>query len=215
MIIAIDGPAGAGKSTVAKALAERLSFGYLDTGAMYRAVTYKALKSKADLLDPEALGNLAAGSLLELSDSHVLIDGQDVTAEIRLPNVGRAVSIVSSAAPVRRQMVAKQREVAAKLRDVIVEGRDIGTVVFPEADIKVFLTAGEGERAKRRVAELRGNGLKIEAATVEEELRERDRIDSARKESPLRQAADARLIDTTDKTIEQVVETISGLVAAP
>jgi cytidylate kinase len=211
MIIAIDGPAGAGKSTTAKEVAQQLLFGYLDTGAMYRAITYKALRSGSNLEDDEALGALAAESRLELSDSHILIDGIDVTQEIRLPEVGQAVSIVSSAPSVRRQMVEKQREVADRLKDVVVEGRDIGTVVFPNADVKIFLTAGEAERARRRLIELKDKGLDIEAAAVENELRERDRLDSGREISPLQRAADARLVDTTDKSIEQVVDTIVAM----
>ena len=214
MIIAIDGPAGAGKSTVAKAVARALGFGYLDTGAMYRAITYKALETEIGLDDEVALGELAEAALLELSDSHIFIDGRDVTAEIRLPRVGGAVSIVSSATTVRRRMVAKQREVAAALKNVIVEGRDIGTVVFPDAEVKVFLTAGASERAARRLAELRTKGLEIEAAAVERELLERDRLDSGRDVSPLLQAPDAHLIDTSDKTVDDVVQAIEVLAEA-
>ncbi len=214
MIIAIDGPAGAGKSTVAKAVALALGFGYLDTGAMYRAITYKALETEIGLDDEAALGELAEAARLELSDSHVYIDGRDVTAEIRLPRVGGAVSLVSSAVTVRRRMVAKQREVAAALKNVVVEGRDIGTVVFPDAEVKVFLTAGAAERAARRLSELRTKGLEVEAAAVERELLERDRLDSGRDVSPLLQAPDASLIDTTDKTVDDVVQAIKVLAGA-
>ncbi len=213
MIIAIDGPAGAGKSTVAKEVARRLGYGYLDTGAMYRAITWKALQVKADLNDEPALGRLAADSLLDLKDSHILIDGHDVTLAIRLPDVGQAVSIVSRAPQVRREMVAKQRALAASLGNIVVEGRDIGTVVFPDAPVKAFLTARADERARRRVEELRSKGLEIEAAAVEAEIAARDRLDSGRRVSPLEKAADACEIDTSDKTIDEVVEIILDLVA--
>lgn len=213
MIITIDGPAGAGKSTVAKEVARRLGFGYLDTGAMYRAVTWNALRTGVGLRDEEALGRLAGESRLELRDSHILIDGHDVTEAIRLPDVGEAVSIVSSAPQMRTHMVVKQREMAARLGDIVVEGRDIGTVVFPDAEVKVFLTARADERARRRVIELRGKGLEIEAAAVEAEIAARDRLDSGRRVSPLEKAADAGEIDTTDRSIDEVVDIILGLVA--
>jgi len=213
MIITIDGPAGAGKSTVAKEVAGRLGYGYLDTGGMYRAVTWKALRHGADLGDEAALGRLAADSELEVRDSHIFIDGHDVTEAIRLPDVGEAVSIVSKARPVRAHMVAKQRAFAQSFGNIVVEGRDIGTVVFPLAKVKVFLTAGEPERARRRVAELRAKGLEIEAAEVEQEIAARDRLDSGRAVSPLEPAPDAREIDTTDISIEEVVTAILGMVA--
>jgi len=214
MIIAIDGPAGAGKSTVAKEVARRLGYGYLDTGAMYRALTWKALQVRADLRDEEALGRLVSESRLDLRDSRILVDGRDITEAIRLPDVGEAVSIVSSAAPVRAHMVAKQQRLAERLGNIVVEGRDIGTVVFPDAEVKVFLTAGADERARRRVIELRGKGLEIEAAAVEEEIAIRDRLDSGRLVSPLEKAADAGEVDTTRKSIDEVVEIILELVAA-
>lgn len=214
MIIAIDGPAGAGKSTVAKAVARALGFGYLDTGAMYRAITYKALETKTGLDDQVALGELARGSRLELSDSHIFLDGRDVTEDIRLPRVGGAVSVVSSAAVVRSQMVSKQREVAAALKSVVVEGRDIGTVVFPDAEVKIFLTAGAAKRAARRLAELRAKGLDVAADAVESELLDRDRLDSGRDVGPLLQAPDAHLIDTTDMTVDDVVQAIKALTEA-
>ncbi len=214
MIIAIDGPAGAGKSTVAKAVARALGFGYLDTGAMYRAITYKALETKTGLDDQVALGELAKRSHLELSDSHIFLDGRDVTEDIRLPRVGGAVSVVSSAAVVRSQMVSKQREVAAALKSVVVEGRDIGTVVFPDAEIKIFLTAGAAKRAARRLAELRAKGLDVAADAVESELLDRDRLDSGRDVGPLLQAPDAHLIDTTDMTVDDVVRAIKALTEA-
>lgn len=213
MIIAIDGPAGAGKSTVAKEVAGRLKYGYLDTGAMYRAVTWKALREGADLGDQEALGRLTADSRLDLRDSRIFIDDRDVTAAIRMPDVGRAVSTVSKAAPVRAHLVEKQQTLARDLGDIVVEGRDIGTTVFPQAQVKVFLTAQTGERARRRLIELRAKGLEVEALAVEAEIRSRDEIDSGRAVSPLEKAPDAHEIDTTDKSIEQVVRIIIELAA--
>lgn len=214
MIITIDGPAGAGKSTVAKAVAKQLGFGYLDTGAMYRAITYKALDTATEIKDDQALGDLTAALRLELEDSHIFVDGVDVTEEIRLPRVGNAVSIVSSAPSVREQMVDKQREVAAVAADVVVEGRDIGTVVFPGAEVKIFLTAGSGTRAERRLAELRAKGLAVESEAIRREIKERDRLDSGRTVSPLVQAVDAHLIDTTDKTVGEVVAEITKLASS-
>jgi CMP/dCMP kinase len=214
MIIAIDGPAGAGKSTVAKEVAKRLNFGYLDTGAMYRAVTHKALKTQTDLNDPAALGRLVADSSLEMADSTVRIDGEDVTEAIRMSDVGRAVSIVSRAPQVRSELVAKQRGLGAAAGDMVVEGRDIGTVVFPDADIKIFLTARAGERSKRRLEELRRKGIDIQRRAVEQEMEARDELDSSRAVSPLEKAPDAHLIDTTDKSIEQVVDIILSLASS-
>ncbi len=213
MIIAIDGPAGAGKSTIARKLAEKLGYGYVDTGAMYRAVTWSALDAGMDLTNEAALGRLAEQSQIDLSDSKILIDGRNVTHEIRLPDVGDAVSIVSSAKGVRACLVAKQRSLADAFGDLVIEGRDIGTVVFPDADIKIFLTASHEARSERRLNELRSKGVEVEAAVIEKELTARDSIDSKRAVSPLAKAKDAHLVDTTNKSIEEVVESIMALVA--
>ncbi len=209
----MDGPAGAGKSTIARKLAEKLGYGYVDTGAMYRAVTWSALDAGIDLTNEEALGRLAEQSRIELSDSKILIDGRDVTHEIRLPDVGDAVSIVSSVKGVRVCLVAKQRSLADAFGDLVIEGRDIGTVVFPDADIKIFLTASHEARSERRLKELRSKGVEVEAVVIERELEARDRIDSKRAVSPLAKAKDAHLVDTTNKSIEDVVESIMALVA--
>ncbi len=211
MIIAIDGPAGAGKSTVARAVAEHLQFGYLDTGAMYRAVTYKAMRDRIDLSEGLALARAAAEAVVGFRDSKIYLDGEDVTAEIRLPEVGRLVSIVSRAPEVREKLVEKQREIAAELGDVVVEGRDIGNVVFPDAEVKVFLTASPRTRAERRHLELTNKGIQIDAGTVEEEINARDGIDSTRVASPLQRSADAELVDTTDRSVAEVVELIVGM----
>ena len=194
-VVAIDGPAGAGKSTVAAAVAERLGVERLDTGAMYRAVAWAALERGVDPADEPAVAALAAELALTL-ESRVLVDGTDVTAAIRSPEVGRAVSVVAALPAVRRQLVARQRAWVAERGGAVVEGRDIGTVVFPEAPLKVYLTASEEERARRRHDEPPGG------------VARRDRIDSSRAASPLVQAPDARLLDTTGRSVEDVVEEV-------
>ena len=200
MLIAIDGPAGAGKSTVARALAAHLGIGYLDSGAMYRCVALLALRS------PQSdLPGLAAGARIELAADGVRLDGEDVTDQIRTAQVSSAASRVAADPDVRRALVAKQREILAA-GDWVCEGRDIGTVVAPDADVKVFLTADEHERARRRAAEL-GAG----AADVAQEIAARDRRDAAREHSPLRAAPDAAVIDCTALSVAEVVARISAL----
>ncbi|MDI6715850.1 MAG: (d)CMP kinase [Actinomycetota bacterium] len=217
MIIAIDGPAASGKSTVAKEVAKRLGYKYIDTGAMYRAVTWKALKEKLDITNEDALVALARGSNIEISDlknTHytVTIDGEDVTEAIRSPKVSAAVSTVSKVPGVRNALVKKQRSYADYYPNMVVEGRDIGTVVFPDADIKIFITASPMERARRRYRELKEKGHKIDLSTVERDIITRDKIDSTRPVGPLTKAPDAHLIDTTNKTIGQVVQQIIDLI---
>ncbi|MDI6892770.1 MAG: (d)CMP kinase [Actinomycetota bacterium] len=211
MIIAVDGLAASGKSTVAKAVAKKMSYEYMDTGAMYRALTWKALEKKVDIFDEEALVRLANLTRIYFSNGgKVFVDGVDVTEEIRSPRVSNAVSIVSRVPDVRRIMV-KQQRAAAKDKNVVVEGRDIGTVVFPEAEVKIFLTAVPRERARRRKVELEGKGHRMDVTTVEREIISRDRIDSTRPAGPLLKAPDAHVIDTTDKDVEQVVEEVLKL----
>ncbi|MEW5706252.1 MAG: (d)CMP kinase [Actinomycetota bacterium] len=217
MIIAIDGPAASGKSTVAKEVAKRLGYKYIDTGAMYRAVTWKALKEKLDITNEDALVALARGSNIEISDlknTHytVTIDGEDVTEAIRSPKVSAAVSTVSKVPGVRNALVKKQRSYADYYPNMVVEGRDIGTVVFPDADIKIFITASPMERARRRYRELKEKGHKIDLSTVERDIITRDKIDSTRPVGPLTKAPDAHVIDTTNKTIGQVVQQIIDLI---
>jgi CMP/dCMP kinase len=217
MIIAIDGPAGSGKSSVAKALAGRLGFRYLDTGAMYRAVAYRALTQGLALTDERRVAAIAEGEPIafghegrEVLPSRVSIGGEDVTEAIRTPAVDDAVSPVSALPLVREAMVAQQRRIA-RSDDVVVEGRDIGTVVFPDAELKVYLTASARERAKRRALQHREAGLPGDADVVLDALIRRDKIDSSRAHSPLAAASDAVLVDTTELTFEEVVERIAAL----
>lgn len=195
-LIAIDGPAGAGKSTVSMALAERLGLDRLDTGAMYRAVAWRVLDQGIDPADQPAVAAVAAAACLE-AGSTVVIDGHDVTAAIRSPPVSRAVSAVAANPEVRRHLVERQRRWAAGRDGGVVEGRDIGTVVFPDATLKVFLTASMEERSRRRGGDESPEGLA-----------RRDRIDSTRSVSPLARAADAHVLDTTGRTIDDVVEEV-------
>jgi 3-phosphoshikimate 1-carboxyvinyltransferase len=195
LLVAIDGPAGAGKSTVSRAVAERLGVERLDTGAMYRAVAALALEQGTPPDDGEAVAALAGASTIVVGE-RVIIDGRDVTGLIRSPEVGRAVSVVAANAEVRRHMVERQRAWAATHGGGVVEGRDIGSVVFPDAEVKVYLTASPEERARRRNDE------------APEGVARRDRIDSTREASPLREAADAHRLDTTGRTVQDVVEEV-------
>jgi CMP/dCMP kinase len=204
MIVAIDGPAGAGKSTVARTLATRLGFRYLDTGAMYRALTSLALEEGLDLEDGAALGELAAVAPISFSGDRVLIRGEDVTDAIRLPEIDRVVSAVARHPEVREVMREQQRELAAE-GDVVIEGRDIGTVVCPHAEVKVYLVADAAERTRRRLADR----PEIGAEALATDLRLRDERDAAQ----MQPAADAEQIDTTELTVDEVVDRIGTLVA--
>jgi cytidylate kinase len=205
MVIAIDGPAGAGKSTVARGVAEALGFTYLDSGAMYRAVALAALRDEIDPNDGEALGELARRLGIRLPDGRVELDGEDITAAIREPEVTEAASRVSVHPRVREAMVGRQRELIDAGR-YVAEGRDIGTVVSPDAPLKVYLTASAEERARRRAAE---SGE--DATEVLEAQTERDARDTEREIGSLRQADDAQLIDTTGLAVEQVIARVVDL----
>jgi cytidylate kinase len=205
MIVTIDGPAGAGKSTVARRLAERFGLRYLDTGAMYRALTWLALEDGIDLEDGPALGKLADDNPIAFEDDVVVVRGRDVTTAIRGPRIDRVVSAVARHPEVRTVMRARQRELAA-VGDAVIEGRDIGTVVCPNADVKVYLVAQSDERARRRVAER----PEIGAEALATDLRLRDERDAAH----MQPADDAEMIDTTDLTVDEVVAHIEQLIQA-
>jgi cytidylate kinase len=219
MSIAIDGPVASGKSAVGSAVARKLRYRFVDTGLMYRAVTWLALDRKLDLNDEEALASLATTVDLTLvpgppgapEESRIAVDGVDVTDKLRSPQVGESVSLVSRVPGVRYAMVALQRMLAAQEPTVMV-GRDIGTVVLPDAQPKVFLDASAEERARRRYEELAAAGKSVTLEDVSNELALRDRIDSGRDVSPLKPAADAIIIHTDDLSLEQVVERVTELV---
>jgi cytidylate kinase len=204
MIVAIDGPAGAGKSTVARTLAARLRFRYLDTGAMYRALTRLALEEGVELEDGSALGALAEAAPISFDGDRVLIRGEDVSEEIRHADIDRVVSAVARHPEVRRVMRERQRELAEQ-GDAVIEGRDIGTVVCPHAEVKVYLVADAAERARRRVAER----PEIGAEALATDLRLRDERDAAQ----MQPAPDAATIDTTELSVDEVVERIEELIA--
>jgi cytidylate kinase len=205
MIITIDGPAGAGKSTAARALARRLGFEFLDTGAMYRAVALAALRAQIALRDEEALGAFVGGLALDMSPGKVVLNGTDVSAEIRTQAVSEASSLAATSPAVRQRMVELQRLMAVG-RDIVCEGRDQGTVVFPEASCKFFLTADAEERARRRQRELAARGETPDLAALVQMIRSRDMQDATRLVAPMRAASDAIVIDCTSLTIEQVVQ---------
>jgi cytidylate kinase len=209
VVIAIDGPAGAGKSTIARAIAARLGYVYIDTGAMYRAVALWALRAGIPLDDSHKLDELARHATIEFASgaSTVLLNGEDVTAEIRDGAVSQAASKVSAYPGVRRAMVGEQRRMAADT-SVVMEGRDIGTVVFPNADVKIFLDASSAVRATRRLEELRDKGQDPGTEAVAREMAERDLRDRTRSEAPLVQAPDAILLDTTGLSITEVEEAV-------
>jgi cytidylate kinase len=200
-VIAIDGPAGSGKSTVARRLAERLGLDYLDTGAMYRAVTFAALRRGIDPADTGPVAELARVVDLDVTTDHVRVDGVDATIEIRGPEVSRAVSLVAANPEVRAELVRRQREWAYERSGGVMEGRDIGTVVFPDAMLKVYLNARPEVRAERRAAEVSD----LDYETVAADMARRDAFDQGREADPLRSADDAIQFDTSDMSIDEIV----------
>src|SRR5712692_798008 len=210
IVIAIDGHSAAGKSTIARRLATRLGFIYIDSGAMYRAVALWALRQKLDTSDMHRMEQLAqaAAITLEADGARVLLNGEDVTDAIRAPDVSKAASLVATIPAVRRALVEKQRAIGAQ-NNVVMEGRDIGSVVFPDADLKIFLDADSAERVRRRAAEVNGD-----SDVVSRQMRERDQRDRTRAEAPLTQAPDAVYFDSTGLSIEEVEEALLRLVRA-
>ncbi len=209
--IAIDGPVAVGKSAIGSLLAQRLGYRFLDTGAMYRALTWLALELGIDLEDEKALEELALGASMELAAETVMVAGRDVTDDIRGEEVERGVSLVAKVAGVRRALVAKQQQLAQG-GQVVMAGRDIGTVVLPRAELKLYLAASPEERARRRHLELVQRGEKANYEQVLAELKRRDKIDSERALAPLQPAPDAKVIDTDGLNIEQVLAEIMGII---
>lgn len=201
-VIAIDGPAGSGKSTVARRLAERLGLEYLDTGAMYRSVAFAAMAREVDLADADAIVEVARNSDIQVDDASVIVDGVDATTQIRGPEVTRSVSTVAAISGVRDVLRVRQRAWVMERGGGVLEGRDIGTVVFPDAELKVYLSASAMVRAERRAGEVSA----LDYETVAADLAARDAADSSRQHDPLIQAPDAVHIDTTDLTVDQVVD---------
>ncbi len=213
LVVAIDGPAGAGKSTVAQLAAKELGYTYIDTGAMYRAVAWKVLQQGGEVTDEKILAvvpDIDVDLSYENGKTTVRVDGRDVTGEIRTPEVSHIVSQVAALGPVREKMVDLQRKMAER-GGVLMDGRDIATNVLPGADVKIYLTASIAERANRRYKELREKGLAVDLADIEHDIAARDKADMEREISPLVQADDATLLDTTGMTIPEVVARIIGM----
>lgn len=212
IIVAIDGPAGAGKSTLARRVAARLGFVYIDTGAMYRAIALWAERSGVGWQDPARLEHLAREAAITLTrDGRVLLNGEDISAPIREPGISQGASIVSAISGVRRELVAKQQQMGREA-SAVMEGRDIGTVVFPDAEVKIFLDATPQVRAQRRVKDLAARGLEADFDSVCREMVERDARDSTRPDSPLRQAPDAVYLDSSGLDENEVEEALLRIV---
>ena len=214
IVVAIDGPAGAGKSTIAKLVGEKLGYAYIDTGAMYRSVTWKFLGT-GEAFDEAFIGALSNKMIIEFKPeakvNRVFVDGTEVTDAIRTPEVTANVSRVAAIGAVREAMVDQQRRMG-EIGGIIMDGRDIGTVVFPNAELKIFLTASVEERASRRFKEIIAKGQECDLEQLKQEIAARDKADSEREISPLKQADDAVLLDSSDMTIDEVVQTILKMV---
>jgi len=213
--IAIDGPAGAGKSTVARRVAKELGILYIDTGAMYRALTWKALQLKIDFSSPEELHKLAADTVIDIRDdcgrTRIYCDGQEVTGEIRSPEVSRMVSVLAADDKVREVMVEKQRAIASR-NDVVMDGRDTTHCVLPDAEYKFYLTASLDVRTRRRGQELKDQGYEVDLEQLKQEIMERDQLDMNRKVGPLKITPDAVVIDTSDIDCESAVQCVLGVI---
>ncbi len=213
-IVAIDGPAGAGKSTIAQRVAERLGYVYIDTGAMYRAVAWKVIQDKLPMSDQAKIAALAAKMDIHFrvvaGRQHVFANGDDVTEAVRTSEATRLSSPVSTIQGVRKRMVELQRKMGEQ-GGVVMEGRDIGTVVFPSAEVKIYLTASAAERARRRLEQLKAKGIEADPEQIASELRERDLRDRSRAHAPLQQAPDAILLETDGMSIEQVVDAVTAI----
>jgi cytidylate kinase len=219
LIIAIDGPAGVGKSTISKLIAQKLGFLYIDTGAIYRAITWKVLKNKINLDDEKLIFDLVSKTHLVIkrinnkTDDYykIFIDGEDVTSKIRNPKIDQNVSQIAKLPKIRKQLISLQRELAQE-GNIIMEGRDIASKILPNADIKLYFTASEEERIKRRYKEIIKKGYKIDYKEVKEQVKQRDLIDSRRKYAPLIKTKEAILIDSTKKSIEEVKDDILEII---
>nr|WP_293700718.1 (d)CMP kinase [uncultured Peptostreptococcus sp.] len=211
LVIAIDGPAGAGKSTISKLIAKNLGINYIDTGAMYRAITYKCIKENIDVNDIQRVVDLCSRTDVDFVDNNIYLDGQRLDEEIRTLQVSSRVSDVAKIPQVREFLLEKQREIG-KRSDVILDGRDVGTHIFPDAKYKFFLNASAQERGRRRYQELIDKGQSVALEEIIEDIKKRDYIDSTRKVAPLVKADDAIEVDTTSMTIDQVVTYISDIV---
>ncbi len=207
LTIAMDGPAGSGKSTIAQRLAKKLDYLYLNSGSMYRAMTLLSLREEGDSTDVPTLIQLAKNCLIDFSNNGktTLLNGEDVSDVLRTPEIDRAIVNIAKVPEVRREMVKQQRRIG-KRGGIIVEGRDVTTVVFPDADLKFYINASVKERAKRRYAEQKAKGIETTLEQVEKEIRDRDQMDASREHSPLRTAKDAIVLDTTSMTINQAVD---------
>ena len=216
LTIAIDGPAAVGKSTMGKLIARELGFLYIDTGAIYRAITWKVLKNSVNVSDENMISNLVSNTCVTIEKAnckslndyyHIFVDGEDVTEEIRNPRIDQNVSQIARLPKIRKQLIYLQRKLAEK-GNIVMEGRDIGSIILPQSDIKFYFTASEEERIKRRYKELISKGYSMDYEEVKKQIMQRDKIDSKRKYAPLIRAKDAILIDSTEKSIEEVKDKI-------
>ena len=206
-VIAIDGPAGAGKSTIAKRLADTIGYTYIDSGAMYRTITLKALRENIPMKKKDMLISMAEQTDIEFHENSIYLDGRAVNTEIREEDVNRNVSYIAAIPEIRKLLVDIQRKISMN-KNVVMDGRDVGTVIFPNADLKFYITASVEERAERRYKELKQKGYEAEIKDIRSQIEKRDYIDSTRSDSPLKAASDAIIIDTTGKSIDEVLNEV-------